>query len=140
MFQFGPATRWDERAAAPLSACVAREQLARQRHPEPGAGRILQQAGIGEVEPLGLQVQIVAALEGPVVPVHLPLPVQGGALLRGLCQHGRARHRQQPIRQQRLMAAFRLGSQPQRSEMSMVCSAMFGVSSLVNSQRSMPGC
>jgi hypothetical protein len=38
------------------------------------------------------------------------------------------------------MAAFRLGSQPQRSEMSMVCSAMFGVSSLVNSQRSMPGC
>ncbi|MNE58330.1 hypothetical protein D3C80_1533520 [compost metagenome] len=100
-----------ERQQQPLLPGRLGEPLAHQRHPQPGAGGILQQARIGEVEPLGAQLQILSPLQGPVVPVHLPLPVQCGALRGRLCQHRRGRHRQQPIRQQQLVATLGLGYQ-----------------------------
>ena len=44
----------------PLLTGGTGEQFAHQRHTESGAGRLQQQAGIGEVEPPGLQMQILS--------------------------------------------------------------------------------
>ncbi|MNJ34722.1 hypothetical protein D3C77_294450 [compost metagenome] len=100
-----------ERQQLPLLPDRLGEPFAHQRHPEPGAGRLQQQAGIGEVEPPGLQLQILPPFQRPVVPVQLSFTVQGSALCRRLGQHGRRGHRQQPVRQQWLMATLGLGGE-----------------------------
>lgn len=99
-----------QRLQQPIGAGLLAQQLADQSDAEPGAGGIQQQARVGEVQPLSLLADRDTGLHRPMIPVHFPLAMQGGALGRGYGQQAWVTCRVEAVGMQHPEAALGLGA------------------------------